>query len=330
MGVDRKIGRLVGRNNSTKRFYHICLREKCYQMIDFLANFMIDIPDNWCDKYYHDGEYHQLSEPLWGIKSSAVGGRFIHEVVPLRANHPYGNLWRDHYMSITKQMGVLGLNDYDIDTSDTILRKIEILASRNKYPAHSLAHIYVWREISASGGVADYAIFQEKRETSIFETDSTRRIIVNAAEHEVINLAAGEWSDTIVEQVAHQRAMDRERREMIGIAGACLLRPDRRIARTTIGNIYFISSGKIIGVSDGEGARRCILRPHLRDIAKSLRLNYEEVDGITPPIITNAVECFICDASIGIGRVLRLGEAKTFIQKLVPELSAKLSERFIF
>lgn len=299
-------------------------------MIDFLANFMIDIPDNWCGKFYHNGEYRELSEPLWGIKSSAVGGRYIHEVVPLRANHPYGNLWRDHFMSITKQMGILGLNEYDIDTSDTILRKIEVLASRNKYPAHSLAHIYVWREMSASGGVADYAIFQEKRETSVFDADDTRRIIINAAEHEVINLQAGPWADTIVEQVAHQRAMDRERREMIGIAGACLLRPDQRIARTTIGNLYLISSREIIGVADGEGARQCILRPHLKEVVKSLKLNYEEVDGITPPMMTNAVECFICDAAIGIGRVLRIGEAKTFMHRLVPELSAKFNERFIF
>lgn len=299
-------------------------------MIDFLANFMIDTPDNWCGKYYYNGEYRELSEPLWGIKSSAVGGRYIHEVVPLRANHPYGNLWRDHFMSITRQMGILGLNEYDIDTSDTILRKIEVLASRNKYPAHSLAHIYVWREMSASGGVADYAIFQEKRETSVFETDGTRRIIINAADHEVVNLAAGPWADTIVEQVAHQRAMNRERREMIGIAGSCLLRPDKRIARTTIGNLYLISSGKIIGVAEGEGARQCILRPYLKEVLKDLNLNYEEVDGITPPMMTNAVECFICDAAIGIGRVLRIGEAKTFMHRLVPELSAKFNERFIF
>lgn len=303
-------------------------------MIDVLEMLMQEEPDMWCDKFYHNGAYHALDTPLWGVRSSVHEGIVAHEVVPLKGNHPFDGLWRHHYATIVRKMESIALSKFDIDSQDDMRQRIAVLCQRNRYPANSLAHIFVWREGRASSGKTDYAIFQQKLTRNAFADSGLKRIITQGTQEETINLAAGAWADIAVESSARRKVAERSRTDLIDYAGIELLRPDGRIARTTLGNIYITASRRVIGVREGDGAAPCSLLPFLRTAIDEinsesnplLAITYEETDGIDDTMIKNASGCFVLDTAIGLAPIMRL--RTTFRNDLSNMLAEKFRQLF--
>lgn len=303
-------------------------------MIDVLEMLMQEEPDTWCDKFYHKGSYHTLDTPLWGVRSSVHEGIVAHEVVPLKGNHPFDGLWRHHYATIVRKMENIALSKFDIDSQDDMRRRIAVLCQRNRYPANSLAHIFVWREGRVSSGKTDYAIFQQKLKRNAFAESGLKRIITQGTTGETINIAAGPWADIAVEASARRKVAERTKADLTDYAGIELLRPDGRIARTTLGNIYITNSRRVIGVREGEGAAPCALLPFLKTAIEEingesnplLAITYEETDGIDDTMIKNASGCFVLDTAIGLAPIMRL--RTTFRNDLTNILAEKFRQLF--
>lgn len=303
-------------------------------MIDVLEILMQEKPDTWCEKFYHSGSFHTLDTPLWGVRSSVHEGIVAHEVVPLKGNQPLDGLWRLHYSTIVRKMESLTLSKFDIDSQEDMRRRIAVLCQRNRYPANSLAHIFVWREGRVSSGKADYAIFQQRLQRHAFAESGLKRIIIQGTQHETINQAAGSWADIAVEACARRKVAERSRDDLIDYAGVELLKPDGRVARTTLGNIFLTASRRVIGVREGDGAAPCALLPFLKTAIDEinsqndpiLAITYEETDGLDDAMIKNASGCFVLDPAIGLAPIMRL--RTTYRNDLTNILAEKFRQLF--
>lgn len=281
---------------------------------------MIDVLDslgpqeNWCSKYYHAGTFFSIDTPLWGIRSSAMDGLVAHQAVPLKSSQPYDGLWRFCYNELVCRVERLGLDKFGLDSQEDLIRRIEILCNRNRYPANSVAHIYVWRENSSSGGITDFAIYQCKCPHRVYDDDGQKHIILNASVNEVVNLAVDSWTDVAVEAIARQKVEHKSRVDAFDYFGMVLNRPDGKIARTTSGNIYFTCGRNIIGVKEGEGAKSDALHSFLKQAIDELNaesqgrlpISYTEMDGIDDATLKSAGGCFVCDSAVGVVPILSL------------------------
>lgn len=304
-------------------------------MINVLSIVEQDEPETLCGKYYHAGVYPTLETPLWGARSSVSSGIVATETVPLRGDQPYDGLWRLHYATLIGKMERLGLSRFDIDSQEDMRRRIAILCQRNHYPQNSLARIFAWREGRELSGKTHYAIFQQKLARPAFEDDGEKRIIIEGKPEETtVNLDDGPWADTVVEANARRRVAELSRKDCKTYAGMVLRRPDGRVARTTIGNLYLTRGRKVTAVREGGGAAPCALKPFLRTAIEELNsqndpelaITYEEVDGIEFTMIKDAGGCFVLDNAIGLAPILRLGA--TFGNELTRNLAAKFRKLF--
>lgn len=303
-------------------------------MIDVLSILTQEPQETWCDKFYHNGAYKVTGAPLWGIGSSVWHGIVAHVAVPMKSSQPFDGLWRWHYNALLDEMEMLGLNKYDIDSQEDMKRRIAVLCQRNHYPANSMAHIYVWREGSPISGTADYAIFQKRLSANAFDDGGTKRIILEGGTGETINLRAGHWADRSVEAEAERKVKERSKDDLIDYAGMALYRPDGKIARTTLGNIYVTHRRNVTCVKDGEGAKPCALTPFLRTAIEEineqndprLAITLSEADGIDDTMLTTASGCFVLDSEVGLAPIMRL--RTTFGNELTRQLAAKFRQLF--
>lgn len=324
-----------GRRENPAGVLHFQMRsDKEEQMIDVLELLMQEEPDSWCPKFYHGGAFEPLGTPLWGIHSSVSGGIVAHETVPLKGNQPFDGLWRLHYATLTKKMESLSLSKFDIDSQEDMKRRIAVLCQRNKYPANSLAHIYVWREGRELNGKTDYAIFQSRLPRPAFDNSGLKLIILDASKEETININAGAWADVAVESAARRKTAERSKAELIDYAGMALINPNGKVVRTTIGNVYLTIGRKVIGVKEGEGATPCALRPFLKTAIDEinmgydarLAISYKETDGLDNAMITEANSCFVLDSAIGLAPIMRM--RTTFRNDLARILEDKFRRLF--
>lgn len=295
---------------------------------------MQEEPDTWCAKYYHAGTYPTAETPLWGIRSSVWSGIVASEVVPLKGDQPLDGLWRLHYQTLVKKMERLSLSRFDVDSQEDMKRRIAIMCQRNHYPQSSLAHIIVWREGDNLSGKADYAIFQQKLPHPAFADDGTKRIILDATAEQTISLTAGPWADIATEAAARRKTAELAKEKNLPYAGMALIRPDGRVARTTLGNIYVTHGRKITTVKEGEGAIACALQPFLKTAIEEinsqndprLAITLEEVDGLDNTLLTTASGCFVLDNAVGLAPILRF--RTTYGNELARTLAEKFRELF--
>lgn len=280
--------------------------------------------DSWCEKYIWHGRYRPMGEPLWGGRSSAMGGLVLRQVVALRAAEVYLPLWPAHWALLCEQAALLGFSPSDLGTPTDMRDEIRLLASRNHYPAHSLAHIVLWTDVGGLGLGLEHAIFQSRLELSPFNVEVEPLFLLEASASAIVNDGFGSWADAPVEELA----ADKARQE--ALAGACLMLSDRRLARTTLGNIFFVlPGGRVIGV--GRNARPDALCRFVKEkrLFERFRMTYEEVDGIGQPTVTEAMECFVCDSAIGLRPVMSIGTAKRFYTKTGAAFAAALRDMVV-
>lgn len=302
----------------------------CLENITYLRMISDDISlwgepqDSWCDKYIWHRRYRAIGEPLWGGRSSAMGGLVLRQVVALRAAEVYLPLWPAHWGLLCEQAALMGFSPSVLGSPTDMRDEIKLLASRNHYPAHSLAHIVLWLDVGGAGLGLDHAIFQSRLDQSPFVVGAEPLFLLEASASAIVNDGFGSWADAPVETLAAGRA----RQE--ALAGACLMLPDRRLARTTLGNIFFIMpGGRVVGV--GRNARPDALCRFVREkrLFEQFRMTYEEVDGVGQPIVTEALECFVCDSAIGLRPVMSIGTAKRFYTKTGTAFAAALRDMVI-
>lgn len=275
--------------------------------------------DAWCGKYILDGKYHAVEEPLWGVRSSVLSGLVASQAVALRSAEPYITLWPLHWEILAGQLARMGVAEVEFDTSEELRRAIWLLASRNHYPAHSLAHIFVWLEQAATGDAVRSAVFQRKLDKGIMEVVARPLFLLAGAKVAAVGDGYDPWRDGAVEAVADRTARSQ------GCDGAALTLADGRLARTTIGNIFFFLPGaRVVGV--GRNARpdalcRLMFEKRLFD---RFKLTYEEHDAIGQTIITEAQECFVCDSALGLQPVMSIGTNKRFFNRVTPTLAEGL------
>lgn len=304
-------------------------------MIDVLASLM-QVKVDWCPKYYHAGGFYSVETPLWGIMSSAAYGLVAHQAVPLKNANILDGIWRSYYNAFVRNVEQLGLSKLGLASQEEMRRCFELLCNRNHYPANSVAHVFAWSENSPSGGVTDFAIFQCKYSHGVFDDDGLKHIILEPTKDEVVNLSAGAWADVTVEALARQKVDVKSRIDGFDYCGMRLNRPDGRIARTTLGNIYFTRSRNVIGVKEGEGAKPDPLRQFLLQAIDELNqenpgglpITYTEVDGVDDETMKNSGGCFVCDSAVGVVPILRINKINTYSNELVRIITTKFRSFF--
>ncbi len=270
---------------------------------------LVDMPsDSWCKKYICDGNYLPVTNSLWGIRSSTASGLTVRQVVAMRAGEPYITLWPWHWRLILEQLPRIGVSEIEFSTSENLRREIWLLATRNRYPAHSLAHIVIWLEDMPCGRQLRHAIFQSRLPKSIFDISADHPLnLMPPSRLTAVNDTAGSWADATIEALATNRAKTQQ------CDGACLTLPNGNLARTTLGNIFFfLPGGRVIGSNRGSRPDALCQFVQDKDLFGHFNFKYEEVEGFSQHIITDAVECFICDATIGLQPVMSLGTTKRF------------------
>lgn len=282
---------------------------------------MVEMPsDAWCKKYICDGNYMPVTDTPWGIRSSIANGLAIRQVVALRAGEPYITLWPWHWRLILAQLPRLGINEMELSTSESLRHEIWLLATRNRYPAHSLAHIVIWLEFLPVGRQLRHAIFQSRLPKSIFDVAPDNPLhLMPPSRLSVVNDTAGSWADTSVESLAISRAKSQQ------FDGACLTLPNGNLARTTLGNIFFfLPDGCVVGSNRGTRPDALCQFIKDKDLFGHFKFSYEEVEGFSQPIITEALECFICDATLGLRPVMSLGTPKRFRRTAASAMAEEL------
>ncbi len=272
---------------------------------------MIDLPpDAWCDKYYQGGEYLKTADAVWGIRSSVYSAIAIRHVVALRAGEPYLTLWPYHWRLLMAELPRIGVNAIEFTSSEALRQEIWLLATRNRYPANSLIHIVIWQEQKSCGKALRHALFQSRMSRALFDCDPRKALrLAPPSEYGIVGGNAGAWSETSIEALAQRSA------EEAGLDGACLQLANGRIARVTVGNIFFLlQGGRVVGSS--LGTRPDALCDYVREkgLWERLRLKYEEMEGIPQSVIYEALECFVCDAVLGLQPVLSVGTDKRFMR----------------
>ncbi|MCI5982801.1 MAG: aminotransferase class IV [Marinilabiliaceae bacterium] len=290
----------------------------------------------WCQKYFHDGRHHTLDEPFWGPFSSVRYGMQVTELIAMRGNEPY--LWREHFRSLLAKLEAWNMDRYALPNADEMKRRIEVLASKNHYPPYSLIHIVVWTEVDGQSEYVDFAILQSRMPLDLFDLKPKPLWLCPPPSNVVVAKAnvAMPGVDSILEASAHRAAT------LSGKDGAYLVNADGNIVRTTVGNLYLISPGKVTGVSTEAGALPDVLTDDLLKTIESERLGFELCDGFTPAHIRQSADfgCFVCNGALGLWPVMSLGLIRndldntlshsqpTFQTHIAKSLGGRLSSRF--
>lgn len=258
----------------------------------------------WCGTYFQGGEFYPLSRVLWGVDGSAWRGWTVREVVPMRGNAPY--FWNENFRSLKAKVAHWKMDAYAIPPSDELRRNIELLAHRNRYPAHSLAHIVVWTEGGGISEVTRYAIFQSKLQWDIFGPKPRGLWLASSPSGLRADNMRGQFPgvDDILEGYAERHA------EVSGKDAAVISDSRGRLLRTTMGNLFVFKSNRIYGVAPESGGVEDPLSAQLQQIASRLS-NIDVVleDGLEQEFVFGCQDfgCFVCDSSVGIWPVQSVG-----------------------
>ncbi|MBQ2322177.1 MAG: hypothetical protein II375_06435 [Bacteroidales bacterium] len=282
---------------------------------------MLDLPpDDWCDKYIQDGNYLKTADAVWGVRSSVLTGLALRHVVALRAGEPYLPLWPWHWRLILDELPRIGVSEIEFPTSKDLRDEIWLLATRNRYPANSLAHIVVWQEKLSGGYSLRHAIFQSRRPRPLFDYDPRRSLRLSAPTPlSVVGGNSGVWAEGPIEALAQRNAEDE------GLDGACLALENGNLARASIGNIFFLlRGGRVVGSS--RGAKPDALCEFAKDsgIWDKFPFHYEEMEGIPQNIVFEAEECFVCDSALGVQPVVSVGTQKRFLRTISARFAEEL------
>ncbi len=287
--------------------------------IDLLS--MVDMPpDNWCANFYLDGKYLPVDNPLWGIRTSLSSGLLSTLHVPMRAGEPYIALWPWLWRSLINAASTIGIPEYQLPSSETLRHEIWLITTRNRYPAHSLIHILLYHDISPLGTHPRYALFQSRLPKSIFDVTSPDALNLLAPTNlATVNPHAGPWADTPVESLARIKAQQQH------LDGACLILPDGRLARTTLGNIFlFLPGGHILASRQGATPDALCDFITSNNLFHKFNLHIDYQDGFDNATINAAEECFVCSTSVGLRPVLSLGSTKRFHRNVTLTLAQEV------
>lgn len=281
----------------------------------------------YCNRYYYDGGYHELTEPLWRHNSSACCGVCVSMEIPMRGNVPF--LWRDHYVTLTANIEEAGMDSFSFVTSDTLLRIIEVLASKNHYPQNSLMRVVVWTDMTQMDGKTEFAIFQQRLSHRAFDVVKGENIYLTLEDGNVLRLperkADASGIGRAIEAFAHRRALAH------GCNGACIVNAKGNIARTTLGNIYTIMTDNLIcGVGLEDGARRDPLEASIMRIFREEGFRYEACPGLDTQTMKTATGCFVAGSAIGLRPVVSAGTDTRYYTDMAYRLADRLRSLFIF
>ena len=281
----------------------------------------------YCGRYYYDGAYRELSEPLWSISSSVWRGQRVRMEIPMRGNVPF--LWRDHYVTLVEEIEEAGMDKFSFATSDTLLRYIEVLASKNHYPQNSIMEVVVWTEATGLEERTSFAIFQKRLNHRAFDIVKGEALHLTLEDGEEMHLPgrhADIWGiGASIEALAHKKALQ------MRYDGACVVNADGRIARTSLGNIYTVmTESRIYGVSVEGGARRDPVEASLMRIIREESLHYVALPGLDKETMEEAVGCFVVSSALGLRPVVSAGTGKRYYTDMAYRLADRLRSLFIF
>lgn len=249
-------------------------------------------------KFNLNGILQNNADSIFEIDNRAfLYGDFITE--PIKIAEGKILLWEEHYFNLMASMRIFRMKiplDFTpefleqevlntIQANEIQNAKVEILVFRNSNSGDNLAQSgisYIIKVISIFEN-SDYVWKNERSEIEIFKDYSVNPTfftqIRSHKPEEIIALAYMQEND---------------------YQDLVLLNPDKKIARTVLGNPFLIQGNKIITPKISEGGIRSVLRNHLcKLLEKSEEFEFEETD-IFPFELQKTNELFICIEGEGI------------------------------
>ncbi len=264
-------------------------------------------------KFIFNGNFFDEADTHFGkINRAFLYGDYISESVKV-AN---GNLllWEEHYFNLMASMRIFRMKIPLNFTQEFLEEEIQKLILENKI-SHAKIQISIYRnadrddlltrssvsyliEILEKNNSADYVWRNEPSEIEIFK-DFT----VNPSFFTQVNSHKPE------EIIAHAFMQENEYDDLV------LLNPEKRIARTLMGNPFLIQGNHIKTPKIEEGGIRSVTRNHLcKLIFTSENFTLEETD-IFPFELQKTDEVFICLESEGILSIHQNRKKNYFTEK---------------
>lgn len=249
-------------------------------------------------KFNLNGNLLNYSDPILKIDDRGfLHGDFINETIKIAEGKIL--LWEEHYFNLMASMRIFRMK-IPLDFTPEFLENEVLKVARENEAANAKVQIMIVRnpdagyDLTKSGisyfmkiekilNISDYAWHKEPSEIEIFKDYS-----VNPTFFTQINSHKPE------EIVALAYMQENEYNDLV------LLNPEKRIARTVLGNPFLIQGNKIKTPKIAEGGIRSVLRNHLcKLIQKSEEFELEETE-IFPFELQKTDELFVCLENEGI------------------------------
>lgn len=277
-------------------------------------------------KFNLNGTVQNNADAIFEIDNRAfLCGDFITEPIKIAGGKIL--LWEEHYFNLMASMRIFRMKiplDFTpeflenevlktIDSNEIHNAKVEIIVFRNSDSNENLTQsgISFLIKIEKTFPNSNYSWQNEPSEIEIFKDYS-----VNPTFFTQIRSHKPE------EIVALAYMQENEYNDLV------LLNPDKKIARTVLGNPFLIQGNKIITPKISEGGIRSVLRNHLcKLLEKSEEFEFEETD-IFPFELQKTNELFICIEGEGILSIHQ-NRKKIYTIEITEKIIELLSERII-
>lgn len=249
-------------------------------------------------KFIFNGNFFDEADALFGkINRAFQWGDFIKETVKMADGKPL--LWEEHYFNLMASMRIFRMKIPTNFTQEFFEDEIQKLAKENQI-SNAKVQISIYRNADKKDlltqSTVSYLVeivevhsspnYNWKNEFS--EIEIFKEYTVNPSFFTQVNSHKPE------EIIARAFMQENEYTDLV------LLNPEKRIARTLLGNPFLIQGNQIKTPKISEGGIRSVTRNHLcKLIEKSGDFTLEETD-IFPFELQKTEEVFICLESEGI------------------------------